>query len=237
MKSGRPGPGRQPRPAQCLFHPAAEPGRPARLRQGRRQRTGQRQARDRRRRRAVINLCRRVRPADVGRSRRGRGERRQRPRARQAAPRWCTSRQSAPIPNSRRMYGRTKAEGEAAVRKAFPKCDDRPPVAGVRARGSTSPTASPAMAQLPFLPVIAARRALPAGLCPRPRAGDRRGGARSAGRMAARSTKSAARSVLTMVELHQAILAITGQKPRDRPVARPVREPAVALRLAARARR
>lgn len=41
-------------------------------------------------------------------------------RARLAPRRWCRFRRSAPIPKSKSLYGRTKAEGEAAARGAFP---------------------------------------------------------------------------------------------------------------------
>ena len=38
-------------------------------------------------------------------------------------------------PESQSDYGRTKGEGEAAVRERLPERDDRPPFAGVRAGG------------------------------------------------------------------------------------------------------
>ena len=48
---------------------------------------------------------------------------------------WCRSRRSAPTRSSTSAYARTKAEGEAAVREAFPRRHDPAPEHRVRPRG------------------------------------------------------------------------------------------------------
>ena len=95
-------------------------------------------------------------------------------------------------PNSQSDYGRTKGEGETALREAFPDATIvRPSLVFGPEDDLTNRFA--AMARLPVLPVIAAQPQFPAGLCPRPRQGDRHGRARSAAASAARPTRSAAR--------------------------------------------
>jgi uncharacterized protein YbjT (DUF2867 family) len=113
-------------------------------------------------------------------------------------------------PNSPSNYGRTKAEGEEAVRKAFPKATIvRPSLAFGPEDNLTNRFAT--MAQLPFLPVIAGRRNFQpvyvrdlakaiatAALDPRTYAG--------------KTYEIGGPQVLSMIELHRSILAITGQK-------------------------
>jgi len=112
---------------------------------------------------------------------------------------------------SESAYGRTKAEGEEAVRKAFPGATVvRPSLVFGPEDDLTNRFA--AMARLPFLPVIAARRNFQpvyvrdvaraiamAALDP----------ARSGGQ----TYEIAGPQVMSMAELHHAILEITGQRP------------------------
>ena len=114
-------------------------------------------------------------------------------------------------PNSPSNYGRTKGEGEDAVRAAFPHATIvRPSLAFGAEDDLTNRFA--AMARLPFLPVIAAKRnfqpvyvrdlgrAIAMAALEPERFGDKTyeiGGPR----------------VMSMVELHRAILEITGQRP------------------------
>jgi uncharacterized protein YbjT (DUF2867 family) len=114
-------------------------------------------------------------------------------------------------PDSASDYGRTKAEGEAAVRKAFPKSTIvRPSLVFGPEDRLTNRFA--AMAELPFLPVIAARRAFQPVY-----ASDV---ARAIAKAALEPQKHGGKTyevggpqVLSMIELHRAILEITGQKP------------------------
>jgi NADH dehydrogenase len=113
-------------------------------------------------------------------------------------------------PKSLSNYGRTKGEGEEAVRKAFPKATIvRPSLAFGPEDNLTNRFA--AMARLPFLPVIAAKRNFQpvyvrdlasaiakAVLEPRAHAG--------------KIYEIGGPQVLSMIELHQAILEITGQR-------------------------
>ena len=95
-------------------------------------------------------------------------------------------------PESASNYGRTKAEGEAAVRKAFPKSTIiRPSLVFGPEDQLTNRFAAMAQSTVPAGDRGQAR--LPAGLCPRPRAGDRQGSARARRSMAARPMRSAAR--------------------------------------------
>jgi len=118
--------------------------------------------------------------------------------------------------NSASDYGRTKAEGEKTVRDAFPPATIiRPSLVFGPDDQLTNRFA--AMAQLPVLPVIAAaRRFQPvfvrdlgkaiamAALEPR--------------RFGGETYEIGGPQVMTMVELHRAILAITGQKPEIAPL-------------------
>ena len=117
---------------------------------------------------------------------------------------------------SQSTYGRTKAEGEEAVRAAFPTATViRPSVVFGPEDELTNRFA--AMARLPFLPVIAARRHFQpvyvrdlgqaiamAALDPQ-----RHGG---------QTYEIGGPQVMSMIELHQAILEITGQKPEIVPL-------------------
>jgi NADH dehydrogenase len=108
-------------------------------------------------------------------------------------------------------YGRTKGEGEAAVRNAFPGATVlRPSLVFGPEDELTNRFA--AMANLPFLPVIAARRNFQpvfvrdlgraialAALDPQKHGGQ--------------TYEIGGPQVMSMVELHQAILELTGQKP------------------------
>jgi uncharacterized protein YbjT (DUF2867 family) len=108
-------------------------------------------------------------------------------------------------------YGRTKAEGEEAVRAAFPSASIiRPSLVFGPEDELTNRFA--AMARLPVLPVIAARRNFQpvyvrdlaqaiamAALDPR--------------RFGGETYEIGGPQVMSMVELHRAILEITGQKP------------------------
>jgi len=108
-------------------------------------------------------------------------------------------------------YGRTKGEGEAAVRKAFPAATIiRPSLAFGPEDDLTNRFAR--LAQLPFLPVIAAKRnfqpvyvrdlgkAIAMAALDPPRFGGQ-------------TLEIGGPQVLSMVELHRAVLEITGQKP------------------------
>ncbi len=112
---------------------------------------------------------------------------------------------------SESAYGRTKGEGEKAVRDAFPDATIiRPSLVFGPEDDLTNRFA--AMANLPILPVIAAKRNFQpvyvrdvakaialAALNPVPFAG--------------KTYEIGGPQVMSMVELHQAIIALTGQKP------------------------
>ena len=113
--------------------------------------------------------------------------------------------------DSQSAYGRTKAEGEDAVRRAFPQATIiRPSLVFGPEDKLTNRFA--AMARLPFLPVIAAKRNFQPVYV------------RDLGRAIALAAldphsfggqiyEIAGPQMMTMVELHRAILQITGQKP------------------------
>jgi len=114
-------------------------------------------------------------------------------------------------PESESNYGRTKGEGEKAVRDAFPGATIiRPSLVFGSEDDLTNRFAG--LARLPFLPVIAAKRNFQpvyvrdlgkaialAALNPQEHAGE--------------TYEIGGPQVMTMVELHQEILALTGQKP------------------------
>jgi uncharacterized protein YbjT (DUF2867 family) len=114
-------------------------------------------------------------------------------------------------PNSVSNYGRTKGEGELAVRKAFPKSTIiRPSLVFGPEDDLTNRFA--AMARLPFLPVIAAKRSFQpvyvrdlgkaiarAALDPNAHAG--------------KTYEIGGPQAMSMVELHRAILELSGQDP------------------------
>jgi NADH dehydrogenase len=113
--------------------------------------------------------------------------------------------------NSQSNYGRTKGEGEAAVRKAFPKATIvRPSLVFGPEDGLTNRFA--AMARLPLLPVLAGKRNFQpvyvrdvaqaisrAALEPQPHGG--------------KTYEIGGPQAMSMVELHRTILQLTGQKP------------------------
>ena len=119
-------------------------------------------------------------------------------------------------PNSQSTYGRTKGEGEEAVREAFPGATIvRPSLVFGPEDNLTNRFA--AMARLPFLPVIAARRNFQpvyvrdlakaiaiAALDPKGYGG--------------KTYEIGGPQVMSMVDLHRAILEITGQKPEIMPL-------------------
>jgi len=113
--------------------------------------------------------------------------------------------------HSQSQYGESKAEGELAIRAAFPQATIiRPSLVFGPEDSLTNRFAS--MAQLPFLPVLAAKRKFQpvyvrdlgkaiamAALDPH--------------RFGGQTYEIGGPQVMTMVELHQAILKLTGQKP------------------------
>jgi NADH dehydrogenase len=113
--------------------------------------------------------------------------------------------------NSQSNYGRTKGEGEAAVRKAFPKATIvRPSLVFGPEDGLTNRFA--AMARLPLLPVLAGKRNFQpvyvrdlaqaiakAALQPQAHGG--------------KTYEIGGPQAMSMVELHRTILQLTGQKP------------------------
>ena len=115
-------------------------------------------------------------------------------------------------PNSQSNYGRTKGEGEAAVRDAFPDATIvRPSLVFGPEDDLTNRFA--AMARLPFLPVIAARRnfqpvyvrdlAKAIGMA-----------ALDPARFGGKAYEIGGPQVMSMVELHRAILDLAGQDPQ-----------------------
>jgi NADH dehydrogenase len=115
-------------------------------------------------------------------------------------------------PNAEAQYGRTKAEGEAAVRAAFPGATIiRPSLVFGAEDQLTNRLAG--LAQLPFLPVIAAQRKfqpvyvrdLAQAIAKSALDPEQHGG---------RTYEIGGPQVLSMRELHSAILEATGQTPR-----------------------
>jgi len=118
--------------------------------------------------------------------------------------------------NSESAYGRTKADGEEALRQAFPSATIiRPSLVFGPEDELTNRFA--AMARLPFLPVIAGERKFQPVFV------------RDLGKAIAMAALDPVRfggqtyeiggpQVMTMVELHRAILEITGQKPEIAPL-------------------
>ena len=114
-------------------------------------------------------------------------------------------------PGSPSNYGRTKGEGEEAIRKAFPEATViRPSLAFGPEDDLTNRFAG--LAQLPFLPVIAAKRKFQP-VYVRDLAKAIAMAALEPQRFAGPIYEIGGPQVLSMVELHQAIIAITGQKP------------------------
>ena len=113
--------------------------------------------------------------------------------------------------NSPSNYGRTKGEGEAAVRKAFKNATViRPSVVFGPEDNLTNRFA--ALASLPFLPVIAAKRNFQP-VYVRDLARAIAAAALDPGSHGGKTYEIGGPQVMSMVELHQAILELTGQKP------------------------
>ena len=119
-------------------------------------------------------------------------------------------------PESASDYGRTKAEGEAAVRKALPKSTIvRPSLVFGPEDRLTNRFA--AMAELPFLPVIAARRAFqPVYVHDLARAIAK--AALEPQKHGGKTFEIGGPQILSMIALHRAILDITGQRPEIVPL-------------------
>jgi NADH dehydrogenase len=114
-------------------------------------------------------------------------------------------------PASPSNYGRTKGEGETAVRKAFKNAAIvRPSLVFGPEDQLTNRFA--AMAQFPVLPVIAARRKFQP-VYVRDLARAIACAALDPGKSGVKTFEIGGPQVLSMVELHRAILEITGQKP------------------------
>lgn len=114
-------------------------------------------------------------------------------------------------PQSQSAYGRTKAKGEEAVRNAFPGATIiRPSLVFGPEDELTNRFA--AMARLPFLPVIAARRNFKP-VYVRDLAKAIALAAVDSGRFGGRSFEIGGPQVMSMAELHRAVLEITDQRP------------------------
>jgi len=114
-------------------------------------------------------------------------------------------------PNSEADYGRTKGLGEQAVREAFPNATIiRPSLVFGPEDNLTNRFA--AMASLPFLPVIAARRNFQP-VYVRDLAQAIAKAAVEPQRFAGKTYEIGGPQVMSMVELHRAILELTGQDP------------------------
>ena len=113
--------------------------------------------------------------------------------------------------NSQSNYGRTKGEGERAVRETFPNATTiRPSLVFGPEDDLTNRFA--AMANLPILPVIAAKRNFQP-VYVRDVARAIALAALDPARFAGKTYEIGGPQVMSMVELHQAIIALTGQKP------------------------
>ena len=114
-------------------------------------------------------------------------------------------------PHSQSNYGRTKGEGETALRQAFPEATIiRPSLVFGPEDDLTNRFA--AMANLPILPVIAPRRNFqPVYVRDLARAIGM--AALDPGRFAGKTYEIGGPQVMSMVELHRAILELTGQDP------------------------
>lgn len=114
-------------------------------------------------------------------------------------------------PESASNYGRTKGEGELAVRKAFPKATIvRPSLVFGPEDNLTNRFAS--MARFPVLPVIVAGRKFQP-VYVRDIAKAIAKAALEPGKHAGKTYEIGGPQVLSMKGLHEAILAITGQRP------------------------
>ena len=114
-------------------------------------------------------------------------------------------------PHSPSNYGRTKGEGEQAVREAFPGATIiRPSLVFGPEDDLTNRFAG--MARLPFLPIIAARRNFQP-VYVRDLARAIALAALDPGRFDGKTFEIGGPQVMSMAELHHAILEITGQEP------------------------
>ena len=114
-------------------------------------------------------------------------------------------------PSAQSNYGRTKGEGEQAVRQAFPGATIiRPSLVFGPEDDLTNRFA--AMARLPFLPVVAAKRNFQP-VYVRDLAKAIAMAALEPGRFSGNTYEIAGPQVMSMAELHHAILEITGQQP------------------------
>ena len=112
---------------------------------------------------------------------------------------------------SQSNYGRTKGEGEEAIRKAFPKSTIiRPSIVFGPEDDLTNRFAS--MANLPFLPVIAAKRNFQP-VYVRDLANAIATAALDPARFGGKTYEIAGPQVMSMEALHRAVLDITGQTP------------------------
>ena len=119
-------------------------------------------------------------------------------------------------PDSASNYGRTKGEGEAVVRGIFPNATIvRPSLVFGPEDNLTNRFA--AMASLPFLPVIAAKRIFQP-VYVRDIAKAIAMAALEPQRFGGQIYEIAGPQRMSMIELHRAILEITGQKPEITPV-------------------
>ena len=113
--------------------------------------------------------------------------------------------------NAQSNYGRTKGEGEEAIRKAFPNATFvRPSLVFGPEDDLTNRFAG--MARFPVLPVVAARRNFQP-VYVRDLAQAIALAALEPGRFGGKTFEIGGPQVMSMVELHRAILEITGQKP------------------------
>ena len=114
-------------------------------------------------------------------------------------------------PGSQSNYGRTKGEGEQVVRKAFPNATIiRPSLVFGPEDELTNRFAG--MARLPFLPVIAAKRNFQP-VYVRDLGKAIALAALEPGKHAGKTYEIGGPTRMSMVELHRAILELTGQKP------------------------
>ena len=113
--------------------------------------------------------------------------------------------------NSQSNYGRTKGEGEEAIRKAFPKSTIiRPSIVFGPEDDLTNRFAS--MANFPFLPVIAAKRNFQP-VYVRDLAKAIATAVLDPGRFGGRTYEIGGPQIMSMEQLHRAVLDITGQTP------------------------
>lgn len=118
--------------------------------------------------------------------------------------------------NSASAYGRTKAQGEAAVREIFPSATIvRPSLVFGPDDELTNRFA--AMAKLPFLPVIAAARKFQP-VYVRDLAQAIAMAALDPARFGGQTFEVGGPQVLSMIDLHRSILELTGQRPEITPL-------------------